>query len=166
MTVVLRTSSFPSTARVHDITDLEITQLNQDFDNSTIEADVGVTCDSITLFARHLSGLNARRPENMRKDDNDMTRRLLHVLNANLSPSMHLSALKEMCASADKREFHDTFTGMRDFAAAIQELDEIWRSIFNSGMIKPAACSALTWWRTHRRRLSIAEADDCDDEDA
>ena len=26
-----------------DITDLELTQLNQDFDNSSIEADVGVT---------------------------------------------------------------------------------------------------------------------------
>ena len=29
-----------------DIMDLEITQLNHDFDNSTIEADVGVTRDS------------------------------------------------------------------------------------------------------------------------
>ena len=56
------------------------TQLNQDFDNSSIEANVGITCDSITLFARHLTGLNARRPDNMRKDDNDMTLRLLHPM--------------------------------------------------------------------------------------
>ena len=49
-----------------DITNLEITQLNQDFDNASIEANVGVTSDSITLFARHLSGLNTRCPDNMR----------------------------------------------------------------------------------------------------
>ena len=30
-----------------DITDLEITQLNQDFDNTSIEADVGMNRDSI-----------------------------------------------------------------------------------------------------------------------
>ena len=50
-----------------DITDLELTVLNQVFDNSSIEADVGVTSDSITLFSRHLSGINAQRPESMRK---------------------------------------------------------------------------------------------------
>ena len=70
-----------------DITDLEITQLNQDFDDSTIEVDVGVNSDSITLFARHLVGLNARRPEHMRKDGNAMTLRLLHAISINLSPS-------------------------------------------------------------------------------
>jgi hypothetical protein len=42
-----------------DITDLaELTALNQDFDNSNIEADVGVTSDSITLFSRHLNGIS------------------------------------------------------------------------------------------------------------
>ena len=58
-----------------DITNLELTALNQDFDNSNIEADVGVTSDSITLFSRHLNGINARRPEGMRKDENDLTSR-------------------------------------------------------------------------------------------
>ena len=52
-----------------DITDLELPRLNQDFDNSSIEGDVGVTCDSITLFGCHLNGVNARRPEGMRKDE-------------------------------------------------------------------------------------------------
>ena len=56
-----------------DITNVELTTLNQVFDNSTIEADVGVTSDSVTLFGRHLNGINAQRPESMRKDDNNLT---------------------------------------------------------------------------------------------
>ena len=56
-----------------DITDLELNQLNQEFDNSSIEADVGVTINSITNFGRHLTGVNTRRPEPMRKNDSDLT---------------------------------------------------------------------------------------------
>ena len=41
-----------------DITDIELTQLNQEFDNSSIEADVGVTINSIQLFGRHLNRVN------------------------------------------------------------------------------------------------------------
>ena len=43
-----------------DITDLELNQLNQEFDNSSIEADVGVSINSITSFenGRHLTGVN------------------------------------------------------------------------------------------------------------
>ena len=47
------------TACSRDITDLELTVLNQQFDNSSIEADVGVTAGSITMFSRHLNGSNA-----------------------------------------------------------------------------------------------------------
>ena len=75
----------------------------------------------------------------MRKNDNDLTLRLLHALNGKLVPSMHLSALKEIRSPPDKRDFQDTFTGMRDFMGAVQELDEVWRAIFNSGLNKPAA---------------------------
>ena len=149
-----------------DITDLEITQLNQDFDNSTIEADVSVTCDSIPLFARHLTGLNARCPENMRKDDNDMTIRLLHVLNGNLSPTMHISALKEIRAPADKRELQDTSTGMRDFAAAVQELDEVWRAITSTlaWLVKPASCRQPGGVRV--ADVSLADYEECEDKEA
>ena len=77
-------------------------------------------------------GLNARSPEGLRKNDDDLTLRLLHALNGNLVPSMHLSALKEIRSPADKREFHDTFTGMRDFMGAVQELD---RSSTRSGAL-------------------------------
>ena len=53
---------------------------------------------------------------------------------------------------------------MRDFAGAVQELDEVWRAIFNPGLIKPAA----------RRQpggvsiadVSLADADECEDEEA
>ena len=55
-----------------DDTNLELTALNQDFDNSSIEADVGVTSDPITLFSRYLNDINARRPESMRKNENDL----------------------------------------------------------------------------------------------
>ena len=120
-----------------DITDLETMQLKQDFDNSSIGADVGINRDSITLYARHLSGLNARRPDNMRKDDEAMTLRLLHAITINLSPSMQLAAMKEIHAPPARREFHDNFTGMRDFAGAVQELDEVWRGIFATGHKSP-----------------------------
>ena len=45
------------------------------------------------------------------------------LLTANLVPSMHLSTLKEIRSPPDKRDFHNTFTGMRDFMGAVQELD-------------------------------------------
>ena len=78
--------------------------LNQDFDNSSIEADVGVTSDSITLFSRHLNGINARHPENVRKNNNDLTLRLLDSIDDNLLPTMAMDALKEIrAASADPR---------------------------------------------------------------
>ena len=134
-----------------DITDLEITQFNQDFDNSSIEADIGINVDSITLYARHLSGLNARRPEHLRKDDNAMTLRLLHAITINLSPSMQLSAIPS------KRSFQHAVTGMRDFAVArcrISRVDEEWRGIFSTGQVashvSPAASLAACALPTSR----------------
>ena len=42
-------------ACTRSITDLELNMLNREFDGSSIEADVGVTADSITNFSRHLT---------------------------------------------------------------------------------------------------------------
>ena len=120
-----------------NVTNLELTRMNQDFYNSSIEADVGVTCDSITLFGRYLAELNARRPEGQRKDDDTLTLRLLHAINGNLNSSMHLEALKEIRAPPDKRSFQNTVTGMRDFSGAVKELDLLWRALFTSDLIKP-----------------------------
>ena len=86
-----------------DVTDLELNQQNQEFDNSSIEADVGVPINTITNFGRHLTGVNARRPEGMRKDDDALTLRLLHSINGNLSATMNLDALKEIRAATAKR---------------------------------------------------------------
>ena len=66
----------------------------------------------------------------MRKDDNDLSLRLLHSVNGNLSATMNLDALKEIRAPPNKRTFQNAVTGMRDFAGTITELDEMWRSSF------------------------------------
>ena len=95
----------------------------------------------------------------MRKDDNDLTLRLL-AINGNLSATMNLDALKEIRAPLAKRNFQNTVTGMRDFPGAIQELDEVWRAIFQSGLIRPAVrvasleecASPMFPWRSTRTR--------------
>ena len=125
-------------ACTRDITDLELNMLNREFDSSSIEADVGVTADSITNFSRHLKGVNNRRPGAKRKTDSEITLRLLHSIN-NLTPMMNLEAMKEIRAAPHKRAFHDPVTGHRDFSAAVTEMDEMWRNLFEAGMIKPAA---------------------------
>ena len=50
-------------------------------------------------------------------------------------PLMH-DAHKELRASAAARSYHNAGTGMRDYTAAVQALDEIWRSQFAAGAIK------------------------------
>ena len=97
----------------------------------------------------------------MRKDDNELTLRLLHSINGNLSPQMAMDALKEIRAKADKRKYQDTVTSMRDLSSAVQDLDEVWRAIFSQGLIRPAA----------RRqpggvRVSDVSVADYEDEDA
>jgi hypothetical protein len=47
--------------------------------------------------------------------------------------------MKEIRAQPGRREFHDHFTGMRDFAGAVQELDEVWRGIFATGHVASAS---------------------------
>ena len=90
------------TACRRDIPDLELNALNHEFDNASTEADVGVTANSITDFSRHLTGMNTRRPQPMRKNENELTLRLLHSINGNLSATMHLEAMKEIRVPAHK----------------------------------------------------------------
>jgi hypothetical protein len=91
-----------------EITDLEIQQLDQDFNNSSIEADIGINADSITSYSRYLIGLNAKRPDHMRKDDNAMTLQFLHAITGALSPTMQLDAMKEIRHPPHKRQYMDT----------------------------------------------------------
>jgi hypothetical protein len=56
-----------------------------------------------------------------------------------LSPSMASDAFKELRALAADRRYHDAAAGTRDYDAAIRDLDEMWRSLFHAGAIKPVA---------------------------
>ena len=71
---------------------------------------------------------------------------------------MAMDALKEIRAAPDKRLYQNTVTGMRDFSTAIQELDEMWRAIFNQGLIRPAARRHPGG--VHVADVSLAEYDD------
>ena len=64
----------------YSYSEFEATRMYDDFYNSSIEANVGVNCDSIALFARYLESTNARRPKCMRKDEDAMTLRLLYAM--------------------------------------------------------------------------------------
>ena len=147
-----------------DITDLEIQQLNHDFNNSSIEGDIGVNADSMTSYSRYLVGLNAKRPESMRKDDNAMTLQFLHAITGALSPSMQLDAMKEIRAPVAKRQYMHQITGMRDFSACVADIDMQWRTIFRTGQI--ASQSRRQPGGVRIADVSVAEADDYDDEEA
>ena len=120
-----------------DVTDLEMFDLDKQWDASSIPVSVGVNLDSIIMFSRHLSGLNALRPAGRRKDADDMTKKLLSCITPDLSASLSLDAQKELRAPAGSRAFESG--GHRDFAAAVQAIDELWRSQFEQGAIKPQA---------------------------
>ena len=127
------------------ITDLEIETLNAEWDQSSITASVGVTLDSITMFARHLNGLNARRPALIngqpgRKSEDELTKKLLLSLTPKLSAVLHHEAAKEMRAAPADRAFWNAAANPphRDFAEAVRALDELWRVQFEAGGIAPA----------------------------
>ena len=120
-----------------EITDLEMFDLNSEWDSATFVNTVGVSLDTITAFSRYMNGLNARRPADQRKDDDALTLKLLSCFTPDISlPLMH-DAHKELRAPAAARSYHSATTGMRDYTAAVQALDEIWRSQFAAGAIKP-----------------------------
>ena len=62
--------------------------------------------------------------------------------------------------------FQDTFTGMRDFASAVQELDEVWHAIFSSGLIKLAARRQPGGVRVADISLAEYYYEECEDEEA
>ena len=121
------------------ITDLELADLDEQWNAATIASCVGVTADSITHFTRYINGLNARRPAADRKDADELTKKLLLAIVPDLSPSMASDAFKELRAPAADRRYHDAAAGTRDYDAAIRDLDEMWRSLFHAGAIKPSA---------------------------
>jgi transposase InsO family protein len=121
------------------ITDLELADLDEQWNAATIASCVGVTADSITHFTRYINGLNARRPVGDRKGADELTKKLLLAIVPDLSPSMASDAFKELRAPAAGRRYHDAAAGTRDYDAAVRDLDEMWRSLFHAGAIKPSA---------------------------
>jgi hypothetical protein len=90
-----------------------------------------------------------------------MTLRLLHAVNGNLSPMMKLEALKEIRAPPHRRAYQDQVTGHRDFSEAATEMDEMWRNLFATNQIKPAARRQPGGGRV--ADVSVAQHDDYDD---
>lgn len=121
------------------ISDLEMFKLNAEWENASITKSVGIHADSILSFQRFLNGLNARRPVGDRKDDTELTKKLLGCITPAISPTLANDAHKELRAGPAERRFHVAATGHRDFVAACQEIDELWRNQFNNNMITPAA---------------------------
>ena len=119
--------------------DLELADLDEQWNAATIASCVGVTADSITHFTRYINGLNARRPVAGRKDADELTKKLLLAIVLDLSPSMASDVFKELRAPVGGRRYHDATAGTRDYDAAIRDLDEMWRSLFHAGAIKPVA---------------------------
>ena len=120
-----------------DITDLEMFDLNSEWDSATFVTTVGISIDTITNFSRFISGLNARRPAGRRKDDDDLTLKFLSCFTPAVNMPLSLDAHKELRAAPGARTYHNAATGQRDYTAAVQAFDELWRSQFAAGAIKP-----------------------------
>ena len=128
-----------------DITDLEMFALNEEWDRCTFLSAVGLSADTITMFSRYLGGLNARRPATHRKNNDGLTIKLLSCFTPSAGGmALTLKAHEELRAPAASRLFHDAATGQRDFNAAVQALDELWRSHFHAGAIKPTPRRIVT----------------------
>lgn len=119
-----------------DITDLEMFDLNNEWETATFLNTVGISIDTVTSFSRYISGLNARRPAAQRKNDEALTLKLLSCFTPPINTALSLEAHKELRASPGARNYHDANTGQRDYTAAVQAFDELWRSQFTSGAIK------------------------------
>ena len=123
------------------VTDLELFDLDAIWDAVSIRNTIGISADTVTLLARHLSGLNARRPVAHRKFDDDMTLKLLSCFTHDIDRSLALEVQKEIRAQPGGRLYETN--GHRDFSAARDDLDDLWRAMFTAGAIKPAPAQLL-----------------------
>ena len=87
--------------------------------------------------------MHRQRPAGDRKSADELTKKLLLAIIPDLSPSMAADAFKELLYVRLRRivakAYHDAAAGTRDYDAAIRDLDEMWRSLFDAGAIKPLA---------------------------
>ena len=120
------------------ITDLELFAHDKEWQDASIIGSIGVKLDSITMFTRYLNGLNARRPAASRKNNDELTLKLLSCITNHLSPTLAMEAAKELRHPPHLRQFTIPGTVQRDFGAAVQYFDEFWRAQFESGAIRPS----------------------------
>jgi hypothetical protein len=127
-------------------TDLEILDYRLDFQQCTIESDVGYSEETILKFSRVLNSLNARLPSapvNQRYDEDQMSVKMLS--NINHPESLALEAVKELRAPEGSRAFERTITvggrakQIRDYQAIVTHFDSVWRGLFKQGVIRPRA---------------------------
>ena len=119
------------------IDDLELLQMDGDWNTATILNSVGYSVDSVTLFSRHLNGLNALRPAANRKTEDELTTKFLACIDTNIEATLAHEAKKELRAHGGARQFVNAVTGTRDFQACVTFFDDLWRSHFRTGDIRP-----------------------------
>ena len=147
------------------IDDLELLQMDADWNSATILNAVGFSVDSITLFARHLNGLNALRPAANRKTEDAATTKFLSCIDSKIEATLGHEAKKELRATGATRQFVNAATGARDFQACVTFFDDMWRSHFRTGSIAPRPRQITTGDRSARADAANI-ANDLDSDDA
>lgn len=120
-----------------NIDDLEMLQQDANWNSATILNSVGFNLDSITLFSRHLNGLNALRPAANRKTEDELTTKFLASIDTSIEVTLGHEAKKELRAQGGARQFINPNNNSRDFQSCVNFFDDMWRSHFRSGDIRP-----------------------------
>ena len=143
-----------------NIDDLEMLQQDANWNNATILNSVGFNIDSITLFSRHLNGLNALRPAANRKTEDELTTKFLASIDTNIEATLGHEAKKELRAQGAARQFINQQNNGRDFQSCINFFDDLWRSHFRSGDIRPKPRQDTAHERTARADANVAGDED------
>ena len=124
--------------------DLQLLQMENDWNGATILGIVGYKLESISQFARYLNQLNARRPIGRRKTEDELTVKLLSCMTSSIESALGHAADVELRAAPNERKFWVPpvaavvaapgvpavagAPGRRDFAAAVTWFDDLWNS--------------------------------------
>ena len=123
--------------------DLEIADIQLEFQQASIDSLVGHSEDTIIKFSRILNSLNARLPADKRYTEEQLAVKIL--TNINYPESLALEAVKELRAPAGSRTFERTVTiggravRKRDYQTLVTYFDSVWRGLFKQGVIRPRA---------------------------
>ena len=116
-------------------TDLFILDLKKEYENATIDKDVGHHAETITDFNRLLLAINAKMPVNAKISDSDLCVKVLS--NITYPDALALEAVTELNAVAGSRRFEKVVNGnpVRDLDALVRHLDAVWRGLKPYGYI-------------------------------